>query len=663
MLEGMRRNGASVFVYVIFGALIAAFVINFGPQSRGSEQGCSGPSSDKTLRVGSSDLNMSAFRLAFNLSRGGSRGERTTSALHALILRELLAQGAEARGIKVDDAVVDASIKDGYVYLDAVRQDAKGAFFQKVDDAYFFNFTAFKNWVSSLGLTINSFTAQQKREIQASLMADILLGDARASYDEALNDFLYRGNTVTLDAVKFSSAPYKAAIKLSDADVARYLAAHDADVAAKYKTDEAKYKAVKPQVKLRQIFIAKAKTAAAAPTPSGPPAPPSIAAPAAAAKAPAATSDAVAKLTTARTEILAKKATFAEQATALSSNETDKANGGNLGWRTLETPNLGDAKLIKAVKAMKKGDVSDVITTDAGSYLLTIEDTRDGDLSYEQVKFDIARDLARDAWSKEAAHRAAIIAFNEATASGKNLDELYDKQAKPTQMKDLSPEMQKQVQEMMKNKAGKPDPTPPPADGADDDGDTGSRDRFSWESANILASWDADDAVVKNTEKTVAAATAVAAAPTTDTMKPTADVLPPFGDVAKPHVQRVGPIPRTAGLINGIGTSKPMVNALFDELAPGALAKQLYEVDDGYVIVQLVAKDQPKMDEFDKDADAKIARLSQERGAGVLGEWLKTQCDELEKKGKIVVDKTLLRDQDEQGKTKTIPFAPCSAFH
>ena len=314
---------------------------------------------------------------------------------------------------------------------------------------------------------------------------------------------------------------------------------------------------------------------------------------------------------------------------------------------------------------MKKGDVSDVITTDAGSYLLTIEDTREGDLTYDQVKLDIAHDSARDAWSKEAAHRAAILAFNEANASGgKNLDELYEKQAKPTQMKDLPPEMQKQLQEqLMKNKGGKPDPTPPPADGADDDGDTGSRDRYSWESANILASWDADDATIKKAEKDVAAATAVAAAPSTDTMKPTDDVLPAFGDVPKAHVQRIGPIPRTAGLINGIGTSKPMVNALFDELSQGAIAKQLYEVEDGYVIVQLVAKDTPKMDEFDKDAEAKIARLSQERGAGVLGEWLKSRCDELDKKGKIIVDKTLLRDQDEQGKSKTIPFAPCSAFH
>ena len=43
----------------------------------------------------------------------------------------------------------------------------------------------------------------------------------------------------------------------ADADVDRYLAAHEDDVKARYKADERTYKGVKPQLKLRQIFIAK----------------------------------------------------------------------------------------------------------------------------------------------------------------------------------------------------------------------------------------------------------------------------------------------------------------------------------------------------------------------------------------------------------------------
>ena len=37
MLEQMRRSSQSLLIYVLFGIVIAVFVINFGPQS---DQGC-----------------------------------------------------------------------------------------------------------------------------------------------------------------------------------------------------------------------------------------------------------------------------------------------------------------------------------------------------------------------------------------------------------------------------------------------------------------------------------------------------------------------------------------------------------------------------------------------------------------------------------------------
>ena len=36
MLEQMRRSSQSVLIYVLFRFLIAIFIINFAPQSRGS---------------------------------------------------------------------------------------------------------------------------------------------------------------------------------------------------------------------------------------------------------------------------------------------------------------------------------------------------------------------------------------------------------------------------------------------------------------------------------------------------------------------------------------------------------------------------------------------------------------------------------------------------
>src|ERR1700689_2055843 len=62
-------------------------------------------------------------------------------------------------------------------------------------------------------------------------------------------------------------------MKVTDADVGRFLTTHDADVQARFKTDERTYKAVKPQLKLRQIYIAKLEPKPAdAPKPADKPA-------------------------------------------------------------------------------------------------------------------------------------------------------------------------------------------------------------------------------------------------------------------------------------------------------------------------------------------------------------------------------------------------------
>ena len=40
MLEQMRRQGASIFIYLIFGLLIAIFVININPGQGRGDSGC-----------------------------------------------------------------------------------------------------------------------------------------------------------------------------------------------------------------------------------------------------------------------------------------------------------------------------------------------------------------------------------------------------------------------------------------------------------------------------------------------------------------------------------------------------------------------------------------------------------------------------------------------
>ena len=98
MLEQMRRQGASIFVYLIFCLLILIFVINFRPgQSRQDDNGCRGATTARS-RVDGVDTSLTAFKIAYSANNGSGK-QKTYIALEVLIRRELLAQAAEARGL------------------------------------------------------------------------------------------------------------------------------------------------------------------------------------------------------------------------------------------------------------------------------------------------------------------------------------------------------------------------------------------------------------------------------------------------------------------------------------------------------------------------------------------------------------------------------------
>src|SRR5262249_48831256 len=99
------------------------------------------------------------------------------------------------------------------------------------------------------------------------------------------------------------------------------------------------------------------------------------------------------------------------------------------GWHSAENPALGDKAVSDAVKALKPGEMTPVIVTDRGAYIVMATDKREGDLSFDQVKREIAAELAKDVWGKEAAKRAAISALDQArNGVGMNLEQLYDRE-------------------------------------------------------------------------------------------------------------------------------------------------------------------------------------------------------------------------------------------
>src|SRR4051812_38641630 len=103
MLEAMRRNSRNAIIYILFGVIIAVFVINFGPGSRGCTPG--GGGSTYAAKVAGSTLTEQDFRFAY-IALGGTQfpGQMARErhlkefVMDKLIERELFAQEAERLG-------------------------------------------------------------------------------------------------------------------------------------------------------------------------------------------------------------------------------------------------------------------------------------------------------------------------------------------------------------------------------------------------------------------------------------------------------------------------------------------------------------------------------------------------------------------------------------
>src|SRR5262245_45533099 len=118
MLETLRRNSRSTVIYVLFGIIIAVFIINFGPGSRGCSPGAG--ANVFAVRLGTETLNEQDFRFAF-LADGGAQMPPAMArvrrikefVMDKLIERELLAAEAERLGFHISAKEAEDNVAEG----------------------------------------------------------------------------------------------------------------------------------------------------------------------------------------------------------------------------------------------------------------------------------------------------------------------------------------------------------------------------------------------------------------------------------------------------------------------------------------------------------------------------------------------------------------------
>ena len=406
MLEQMRQQSRSLLIYVLFGIVIAVFIINFGPQSPGGcNKGRAVQSSVEGARVKGHLLSRQDY--LYGMMMVGAQNIPPQRAkmmrLHETIMdmlidREIMASEAERAGFRVTDEEVEDFIAESK--LIGLGREQKAPVFEQ--DGVF-SHEAFRKFVQfQLGMTPRSFIEQQRREMLANRMRDSLRAGVAVSPVEVKDDWVQQADQVNAEYLRFPMRRYESEIEVKPEDLVKYAAANQETLKKLY--DERKaalYEKQPKQRHLRQILV-KVKGEA---TP--------------------------AELTAAqkKAEALAarirKGEAFAKVAKAASEDERTKGRGGDLGWQrvggTMLDPDV-DAK----VTAAKDGELVGPVKTASGFVLVLSEATREGTIAFDAAKLELAESKLREEKSKAKAKAEAEAALAKIKASpDKSLKELY----------------------------------------------------------------------------------------------------------------------------------------------------------------------------------------------------------------------------------------------
>jgi peptidyl-prolyl cis-trans isomerase D len=567
MLEAIRRNARSMFVYFVFGVLIIVFILSFGPQA-GQGGGCGGAVST-AARVGGREISENSWRYGILAMGGGSaqgerarRAQRRERVLDSLIVREILAQTAEDMGFRISDDEVREKVVTGEIYILGEKLDGQQLYFIKGegDSAPRFVARALDQFAKNLGLgSVERFVEEEKRELLAQKVRDLVTAAVRVSPEEVQHRYTLDASKVEIEYVPFQTASYRAALEPTPAEVDAHLAAHEADLKAAYEKDADRWKGREPEVRVRHLFVKSEKPAEPAPAASAPDAGAGAAPP----KAPAKPDPARAKADAALAKIKAGQ-DFAAVAKTVN---PDLRRGGDLGWRPLRALRLGE-DAANAVAKLEKGQTTEVIERPEGFHILQLLDKREGDLAFDAVKRDLAEQALLDERAKAAAKADADKALAAAKA-GTPLDKQF----------------------------------PAAAEGGE----------------------------------------------------------PPAAPGSKPRLQKGADINRVGGYIPGIGTSKELVTALFDTVAVGELADQVYEVSGDFFVVRLTKREEPDMEKFKTEKARIAAELARDKAQASLATYQAQRCNEARERGSISYDPNLVTYGDVEGPAKPT-YVPCQTL-
>jgi peptidyl-prolyl cis-trans isomerase D len=399
----LRRSSQSLLIYVLFGIVIAVFIINFGPQSQG---GCESQVSRASYAatVNGSTVSARDFRYAYILAGGPQYQPQRAKELRIrervldeLLERELLSAEADRLGFAVSEEEVEDLIAQGkLIGLGGFEQTATA---MQKDGV--FDYDSFVRFVQfQLGISPKAFIDQQRREMLAARVRHLLRNGVNVSEHEVKGEFERQSNQVNLEYVRFSWRRHEDGIELAPAEIEAYAKANEKKLKELYEQRKFLYENAPKERRLRQILVALDSGASPDATKAA---------------------EKKAQLLLERT----KKEGFAAVAKAASDDTRSKVRGGDVGWRRQGATPYG-AALEEKVWAAKDGEVVGPMKGNDGFYLVLPEASREGNITFEQVRPDLAETELRQERAKAKAKVEADAALVKAKAAkDKALKDLY----------------------------------------------------------------------------------------------------------------------------------------------------------------------------------------------------------------------------------------------
>jgi peptidyl-prolyl cis-trans isomerase D len=392
----MRSNARSSLIILVFGVIIASFIISFG---RGSSGFRTRTPETWAAKVNGELVTASDFTQAYSnrfrqmaQMRGGKytidnakQDNLKKETLKSLIDQELVAQQASDLGI----VVTDAEVAESLVKSPQFQQDGKFS-----DDYY-------KRLVENgYGMSIPRFEEAWRRDMLRAKVVQAVLAGANVSDDEVKAYWQAQHESAAINYVRFNAFMFRDKAAATDAEAEESAGKHADELQKKYEDDLATRFTQPAAVKVRAITV---------PVPPG--------------ATPEQEKAARDRIEAALKEAKAGK-DFAEVAKEKSEDAATKAQGGDLGFVAKGQSAYGKTLEDEAQK-LKPGQISDIFKDRSGFHVLKAEEQRPARVQpFEEVRKQIAMELVNAEKAKALAKQKAEETLAQ-LRRGKDLGDLF----------------------------------------------------------------------------------------------------------------------------------------------------------------------------------------------------------------------------------------------